>query len=796
MPPSARPRILGFISEGASAWLVACVGLLGGGLVSVMIASGLDHLAQEQLHQRFELLAQERFSRLQERFFDQQQRLASLQRFFAFSEQVSRSEFNGYAGPLLQLTQTYAWLPRITDAERDAFERRARVEGLPGFSILDWNGAKPAPAGRRADYYPVFYLRSASRMQMPLGLDPRSEPVRAAAFNQAVATAAAAASAPLKLMGIEPERAQGLLLVAPVYQAGTPAGAGPPMGFVTAAVSIGQLMTEGLPKPGEDNLRLTVRDVTLPAEPLLLYSTGASAPGMPLMQTRTLQMGGRVYQLAIVPSEVFALANRTSTAQVALLFGGLLSVLVAGLLFSLVSQGQRALALVARRTAQLSESETRLRRIHGQLQNVLDAATEVAIIATDLKGCITTFNAGAERMLDYRAEQVVGKLSLADLHVHHELRERVRDCVDERGLPCSPARAMLEASLRDEAPQAQHWTLVRRNGAQVAVSMLVTAVHDEHQQAIGHLAVCQDVTESQRTLQALAARDRLLEKLSAEVPGGIFQFRLGADGSNCFTYLSRGMQDIYEVAPERLYADGAPAFERMHPADVDMVRESIRVSARELSRWRQEYRVCLPRQGLRWVRGEATPEAMPDGAIIWHGSLFDITDLKRVEEELRALSITDALTGINNRRYFQERLQAELERARRDGTPLSVIMLDVDHFKSVNDRFGHALGDTVLQALCRRVAARLRRNDIFCRLGGEEFIILCPSTDGAQAQALAEDLRQALERAPVDGVGVVTGSFGVASWQAGEGGDALLQRADAAVYAAKQKGRNRVEPHA
>lgn len=796
MSLTARPRILGFISEGASAWLVACAGLVGGGLVSAMIASGLDHLARDQLQQRFELLAEERFSRLQERFTDQQQRLASLQRFFTFSKDVSRSEFNGYAGPLLQLTQTYAWLPRITDAQRDAFERRARVEGVPGFAILDWADGRPGPAARRDDYYPVFYIRSVNRMQLPVGLDPRSEPVRAQAFIQAIATTAPAASAPLDLLGVDPALARGLLLVAPVYQAGTPAGAGPPMGFVTAAVSIRQLMTEGLPKPAEDNLRVAVRDTTHPATPLSLYDAGAGAGSMPLQQTRTLQMGGRVFELQAVPSEVFANANRTSTAQVALLFGGLLSVLVAGLLFSLVSQRQRALTLVVRRTAQLSDSETRLRRTHRQLQNVLDAATEVAIIATDLEGRITTFNAGAERMLGYRADQAVGKLALADLHVHQELRERVRGCHDANGLPCSPARAMLEASLHDQAPEAQHWKLVRRNGAQVTVSMQVTAVRDEHQQAVGHLAVCQDVTDSQRSLQALAARDRLLEKLSAEVPGGIFQFRLSADGSNCFTYLSRGMQDIYEVAPELLYADGAPVFERMHPADVEAVRESIRVSARDLSRWREEYRVCLPRQGLRWVRGEATPEAMADGAIIWHGSLFDITDLKRVEEELRALSVTDALTGIYNRRYFQERLQAELERARRDGASLALIMLDVDHFKSVNDRFGHALGDSVLQALCRRIGARLRRSDVFCRLGGEEFMILCPNTDCHQAQALAENLRQALEQAPVDGVGVVTGSFGVAGWQAGEGADTLLLRADAGVYAAKQKGRNRVEANA
>ena len=104
--------------------------------------------------------------------------------------------------------------------------------------------------------------------------------------------------------------------------------------------------------------------------------------------------------------------------------------------------------------------------------------------------------------------------------------------------------------------------------------------------------------------------------------------------------------------------------------------------------------------------------------------------MKRVEEELRALSITDSLTGIHNRRYFQDRLRAEMARLNRTNGALSVIMLDIDHFKRINDKHGHAVGDAVLQELCKRISERLRRTDVFCRLGGEEFMVLCPHTDG------------------------------------------------------------------
>lgn len=234
-------------------------------------------------------------------------------------------------------------------------------------------------------------------------------------------------------------------------------------------------------------------------------------------------------------------------------------------------------------------------------------------------------------------------------------------------------------------------------------------------------------------------------------------------------------------------------FERIHPDDLERVRRSVRYSAEHLSPWREEYRVCLPRAGLRWVRGEATPEVGEQGCTLWHGYLTDISDLKGVEEELRALSVTDSLTGIHNRRYFQERLKIELERAQRDGLALAVIMLDIDHFKRINDRFGHAVGDRVLRSLCQRIGQRLRRTDVFCRLGGEEFMVLCPGSDVDQARLLALELWQGVRNVPVEGVGQVTASFGVAGWRSGEGADALLLRADAGVYAAKQAGRDRVE---
>lgn len=473
--------------------------------------------------------------------------------------------------------------------------------------------------------------------------------------------------------------------------------------------------------------------------------------------------------------------------------GAILSALLSALLYSVFSQRQRALALVEQRTAQLQGSEQVLRETHNQLRSVLDAATQVAIIATDLNGIINTFNAGAERLLGYSAEQALGRLALEDLVQYDELQQRAEALSQRYGRDICPGQALFAATAQEAGGEPGDWTLVRGDGTQLLANMLVTAVIDEQGLWVGYLAICIDVTERRRVHEALAARDRLLDKLSAEVPGGIYQYRLDADGRSCFPYASQGLLDIYEIDLQVLRHDASLALERIHPQDRERVASSIRESAKHLTPWREEYRVCLPQAGLRWIRGEATPEACDHGSTLWHGYLTDISDLKRVEEELRALSVTDSLTGIYNRRYFQERLRIELDRAHRDGQNLSVIMLDIDHFKRINDQHGHAVGDQVLRSLCQRIGHRLRRTDVFCRFGGEEFIVLCPGSSTGQAHLLALELCQGLRDTPVAGVGQVTGSFGVAGWRAGEGADALLLRADGGVYAAKQAGRDRVE---
>ena len=784
-----RPKILGFISEDVSAWLVAMLVLLAGGILTGLLAWATFSQFEQQLRQRFQLLANERYSRIEERFQDQEQRLDGLRRFFTNSQSVSRAEFDGYTRPLLLRTQAYSFALRVSAAERAVFEQRVRAEGLSTFTIRELNEQSELQlAGARDEYVPVLYSQTQSRLGSPLGYDLLAQPLRRDVLQRADELRNLVVSQPMHLVSVEPAYARGVLLVAPVIREGQPK----PFGYVMAVISMRQLLADGLPDAFHDYLSVRILDLSIPEQHEVLYESANDPAPSALATTRLVRMADHDYQVDILPSDAFVQANDSSVGSV-LILGGLLSLLLSALLYVLVSQRQRALYLVEQRTQELHESEQELRGTHGQLRGVLNAATQVAIIATDLRGVISTFNPGAEQMLGYRSDEVVGRMTLENLHFPRELMARAAELSARYGKAIPTCQAMLVEGGEVGGHEAREWTLICQDGSHLPVNMLATPVLDEQGLWVGHLAICIDITERKRVHEALAARDVLLKKLSAHVPGGIYQFKMEFDGRFSVIYASDGIREIYELEPDVLLLDAEAIFSRIYPQDVSRVRTSIRVSAQNLSPWREEYRVQLPVRGLRWVRGEATPEELPGGGVLWHGYISDISDLKRVEEELRALSITDSLTGIHNRRYFQERLTTEMARVERGGGELSVIMLDIDHFKRINDQHGHAVGDRVLQAVCERIGHRLRRTDVFCRLGGEEFMVLCPDIDGEHAYMLAVELWQGLRSAPVDVVGVVTASFGIASWRPGEGADSLLLRADSGVYMAKQRGRDRVE---
>ncbi|MFO7983367.1 MAG: diguanylate cyclase [Desulfuromonadales bacterium] len=201
--------------------------------------------------------------------------------------------------------------------------------------------------------------------------------------------------------------------------------------------------------------------------------------------------------------------------------------------------------------------------------------------------------------------------------------------------------------------------------------------------------------------------------------------------------------------------------------------------------------------GEQWFQGRVFPVRNTEGetpSAVW--LVINISEQKRLEERLKNLSQVDDLTGVFNRRHFMTELHREFEIACRRDRPLSLVSIDVDHFKEINDRYGHCQGDKALQHLMETVGRHLRSEDILARVGGEEFVILCPLTDRLQAKYLAERIRCIVadthlhsEKGPIR----MTVSIGVATLNKDEkSADSILSRVDRAMYKAKEKGRNRV----
>jgi diguanylate cyclase (GGDEF)-like protein len=167
-------------------------------------------------------------------------------------------------------------------------------------------------------------------------------------------------------------------------------------------------------------------------------------------------------------------------------------------------------------------------------------------------------------------------------------------------------------------------------------------------------------------------------------------------------------------------------------------------------------------------------------------------------QELRKISITDSLTGLLNRRYFQERLAEEVDRATRHGHPLSLIMIDIDHFKAYNDANGHPAGDKALMLVGRALRGSIRAIDVVSRFGGEEFAVILPETQKEKAEEIGERIRREVEGLYFAGeeslpLGRLTVSLGVAGFPE-DAGDlkSLIQKSDQALYLAKDQGRNRI----
>ncbi|MBU1666557.1 MAG: diguanylate cyclase [Gammaproteobacteria bacterium] len=403
------------------------------------------------------------------------------------------------------------------------------------------------------------------------------------------------------------------------------------------------------------------------------------------------------------------------------------------------------------------------------------------VCGLDAEGRCTFINPAALAMLGWTRAQAVGGE-----------RQQVFRC-HQAGCPaCANDNCPIVLTLRDGQQRDCDEQFINSAGARFPVHLTVTPIR-QGDKTTGAVVAFRDISERKRSERALAESEAKYRRLHESMTeafvmvnmGGhilesnrAYQAMLGytAEELKQFTYL--------DLTPEKWHFEGARlVVDRIVPLGYSDVYEK-EYRHKDGHVFPVELRTFL----LRDEHGVANA--------MW-SIVCDITKRKQVEAEMLHLATTDPLTGVANRRRFLDQMEMELARFQRYGEPTSLLIIDIDYFKRVNDSYGHAVGDSVLCHLTSLANALLRRNDLFGRLGGEEFGILLPATRADGAAEFAERFRQYVSDNPArSGQTCVafTISIGVTEVNMGdEHPDHVLARADTALYRAKESGRNRVE---
>ena len=324
-----------------------------------------------------------------------------------------------------------------------------------------------------------------------------------------------------------------------------------------------------------------------------------------------------------------------------------------------------------------------------------------------------------------------------------------------------------------------------------------------------HAGLNQDAESLRRRLAELEQEVVSLRELNKTQHENEQKYRLIAEHSgDClwimdletlhFTYVSPSVTQIYGSTPEETMAQGIDEVLPPHSLEIvlNVLEEEMALEANgadpqrrriiEIEEYRKDRSIVWIENVLSFLRGE---EQRPVAIL---GVSRDVTERRLLGEDLRKLAVTDPLTGAFNRRHFMEELQREMDRNNRYAIPFSLIMLDIDHFKGINDRFGHETGDRVLIELVKLLQKRIRASDILARWGGEEFLIMLINTPLPRAVQLVEALLEGMQSRLFPEVELLTASFGVTQYHNRESADTLLTRVDNLMYQAKGDGRARI----
>ncbi|BBD07537.1 diguanylate cyclase [Desulfovibrio ferrophilus] len=460
----------------------------------------------------------------------------------------------------------------------------------------------------------------------------------------------------------------------------------------------------------------------------------------------------------------------------------------------------------------LKQAEAALRANENYLRTLLDSA-HVGIMLIDANDhTIVDINEFGRQLVGLKKEDITNK-------VCHKFV-----CpAEEKKCPVTDLGQLVERSERSlldkdglEIPIHKTVTRLRYQGRDLLLESFVNIqelkttqqelrqAHDELEDKVEERT--QELTRANENLtrinEQISQEIKIRKETEAALRDSEERFRSVFENNHAVMLLvdpSSGRIEDANPAAANYYGYPREQLTSMHASEINTqskedIEQELRKAKVEI-RSHLEFKHRLADGTLRDVEVFSGPIAV-NGRILLYSIIHDISKRKRMEKQLTELATKDSLTKISNRRYFMERAYDEIARSRRYNSPLSMIMIDIDYFKAVNDTHGHIAGDEVLKAMTKASLQTLRETDIFGRIGGEEFAAILINTDSKVAQDIAERLRATLAETHVQGdSGPInfTVSIGVTTMTAeDETVEGLLKRADTALYEAKRGGRNRV----
>jgi diguanylate cyclase (GGDEF)-like protein/PAS domain S-box-containing protein len=458
---------------------------------------------------------------------------------------------------------------------------------------------------------------------------------------------------------------------------------------------------------------------------------------------------------------------------------GWLFVLVTGILLFLVLH--RLLRRDAAQVRDLVRQRAEMDALHQFRESIIENAN-IWISALDASAHITLWNKAAETISGYPRDRVLGSDEIWKLlYPDPDYRESVTAKVTE--------------ILTDGVEIENLETRIRcSDGSQRIISWNSRRFFDKND-AMGSITIGRDVTERKQMRLMLHARDRQLAILMANVPGMVYRRR--HDASWTLRFVSKGCLGLTGYTTDDLIDDRGVAYASLiHPEDRPRIESRLQQTTRAHQSFTLEYRI-LHRDGQpRWVWEQGRVMHTADGSLL-EGIIVNITDRKRIERQLERMAVQDPLTGLHNRRELEIALIEQVQQAATNDTPLTLLWIDIDRFKDINDERGHLVGDEVLRRFGHVILDHLRAEDMAARYGGDEFVILLPGMDAAASTRMAETIQQALRAIRISlqegGNLRVTASMGLASLpEHASEARTLSEAADRAMYRAKRGGRDRI----